>query len=108
MKKFNDYDLQILLADNYEQTGETELAIQLYHYAAEMIPCRFVPLYRLCLCYKESGDTEKALEYAKLIHRKQVKIPSPTVRAIQLESEKFIEDNLQHTQLPTTCPTTPH
>ncbi|WP_321287536.1 hypothetical protein [uncultured Sunxiuqinia sp.] len=89
-KKFNDYDLQMLLADNYEQTGETELAIQQFDRAANMIPCRFLPLYRIFKIYKQSDNIEKAKKYARLLVCKQIKIPSPTVKAIKLEAKKFL------------------
>ncbi|WP_159518343.1 O-antigen ligase family protein [Sunxiuqinia indica] len=94
-KKFNDYDLQMLLAYNYEQTGKIGLALQRYQHAVEMIPCRFIPLYRLFKHYKENGNIERAREYAEQIACKQIKIPSPTVRAITLEAKNFLIHN-QH------------
>lgn len=94
-KKFNDYDLQMLLAYNYEQTGKIGLALQRYQHAVEMIPCRFIPLYRLFKHYKENGNIERAREYAEQIACKQIKIPSPTVRAITLEAKNFLISDQQ-------------
>ncbi|WP_159517828.1 O-antigen ligase family protein [Sunxiuqinia indica] len=94
-RKFNDYDLQMLLADNLEQTGETELAIQQFDRAANMIPCRFLPLYRIYLCHRKSGNLSKALKYASLIVAKQVKVNSPSVKLIKKEAREFLKENLQ-------------
>lgn len=92
-KQFNDYDLQLLQADNYYQIGETELALQFYRDASAMIPCRFFPLYRIFQIYQESGQMENALKCATNIVSKQVKVPSLTVNSMKAEARKFCNNH---------------
>jgi O-antigen polymerase len=94
-KKFNDYDLQMILADNYYRAGDTTKAILTYQHAANMIPCRFLPLYRLFQICKETGRNYQAKEWAWKIKNKEVKIPSATVSFIQNEAREFIHNNEQ-------------
>lgn len=89
-KKFNDYDLQMLLADNYLQNGDTIKAILIYQYASNMIPSRFLPLYRLMELYKDQGDNEMAMKFAETILEKKVKVQSGTIALIQAEANEFI------------------
>ena len=89
-KQFNDYDLQMILADNYYQKRNAEKAVQTYIHASNMIPCRFLPLFRLFEIYKESGQYELAEKWAKEIKSKKVKIPSSTVSYIQNEADLFL------------------
>lgn len=51
LNRWNDYDVQLLLADNYANTGNIESAIQSYNKASYMIPCRFSPHYELMHIY---------------------------------------------------------
>ncbi len=90
-RKFNDYDLQMLLADNYYNINRVDTAIQKYIYAANMIPCRFSPLYQLFEIYRETKQTEKARELALYIVNKKVKIPSNTIRRIKSITNEYIE-----------------
>lgn len=92
-KQFNDYDLQMLLADNYEIKGETEKAIQLYQHASNMIPCRFFPIYQLFEIYSKAGQKSMAAKYANEIVNKKVKIPSSTVYSIKAEAKKYLKEN---------------
>ena len=82
-KKLNDYDTQLLLADNYENTGDSAMAVAAYSLAHNMIPCRFVPLYCLMEFYRSRGDSLKAGDYARQILDKPVKVPSETVDMIK-------------------------
>lgn len=90
-KKLNDYDLQIILADNYNKIDKPEMAIQTYEYASCMIPCRFIPLYQIFKIYKQTGQQGKALQYANKIISKEVKIPSITVTSIISEAKQFLK-----------------
>ncbi len=89
-KRFNDYDLQMLLADNYYKLGELEKAILTYQHASNMIPCRFLPLYQLFKIYEESGQTNDATKCANEIKNKKVKIPSFTVSSIKAQVEDYL------------------
>jgi O-antigen polymerase len=90
---FNDYDLQMLLADNYHKKGETEKAIEIYRYASFMIPCRFSPIYQLFEIYRNVGQKDMAVKYANEIVNKKVKIPSLTVNSIKTEAEEYLKKN---------------
>ena len=87
-----DYDLQMLIADNCYQLQQYETAERHYRKAAAMCPVRFMPLYRLVKLYDERGDKSRALELAKVILDKRVKITSPTIQSIKREMRKMIDD----------------
>lgn len=91
--RFNDYDLQMLLADNYYQMGETEKATQIYQHASNMIPCRFLPIYQLLKIYRKAGQKDMAVKYANKIVNKKVKIPSLTVNSIKAEAAEYLKEN---------------
>lgn len=77
---FNDMDLLLLLADNYfhlQMYREAESCLLL---ASEMCPVRFTPLYWLMRLYLSEGNNSKAIEYAKMIVKKPIKIDSFQVR----------------------------
>ena len=80
-----DYDLQMLMADNYQQLKDYVEAEQYYRKAAAMCPVKFVPLYKLFQLYEITGDEGKAYKIAEVILNKPVKINSPTVRQIKQE-----------------------
>ena len=87
---FNDYDLQILLADNLLHIGDTNKAIQAYQHAANMIPCRFLPLYRQFEILKKIGNTNKAKRIAQEIVTKDIKVNSKTIETIIESAENFL------------------
>ena len=89
--KFNDYDLQMLLADNYYNIGEIDTSIQTYVYASNMIPCRFLPLYHLFDIYRETKQDRKAEKLALNIVNKKVKIPSNTIRQIKSIAREYLD-----------------
>ncbi|WP_321287646.1 hypothetical protein [uncultured Sunxiuqinia sp.] len=90
-QRFNDYDLQMLLADNYDEKGETEKAIVTYRHASFMIPCRFLPIYQLFEIYRKAGQKDMTVKYANEIVNKKVKIPSLTVNSIGTEAEEYLK-----------------
>lgn len=87
---FNDYDLQMILADNYQKTRDITKAIEVYKHAWDMIPARFLPLFRIFEIYKETGQNDLAQQWAEKILNKKVKIPSVTVSYIQNEAKSFL------------------
>ena len=91
-KKYNDYDLQMLLADNYYRKGELVKATQMYKHAANMIPCRFLPIYQLFNHYRKAGQFDLAEKYANEIVNKKVKIESSTVNWIKAEAIKYLKE----------------
>ena len=88
-RRFNDYDLQMLLADNYYKNGEHEKAIQIYEHASNMIPCRFLPLYNLFAISKETSQKDMAEKFAIEIINKEVKIPSNSVFFYKIGSKNI-------------------
>ena len=98
-KRFNDYDLQMLMADNYYKKGETEKAIQACQHASNMIPCRFLPIYQLFEIYKGAGEKKMAVQYAGKIINKKVKVPSATISFIQREASEFLTGGLESYKL---------
>ena len=90
-KLFNDYDLQLLLADNYQKKGELGIAISIYKHASNMIPCRFYPLYHLLGIYHEANSADKAYLIANEIILKKEKVHSSTIYFIKSEAKKYLE-----------------
>jgi len=88
---YNDIDLQLLLADNYTQLKQYPKAEKCFLLAHQMIPNRFIPLYRLALLYKEEGKIQEARKIAELIVKKQVKVESFDVVTIKDEMRDLLK-----------------
>jgi tetratricopeptide (TPR) repeat protein len=86
-----DYDLQMLMADNYRQIQQYQEAEQHYIKASNMCPVKFMPLHQLVEVYDETGHREEALSLARKIIDKEVKIPSSTVSVIKQKMQQLIE-----------------
>lgn len=93
INKLNNYDVQLIQADNYYNIGDTISAINSYKIASLMIPCRFIPLKELLAIYIAQDDREKALSIAKKIIYKPIKIPSDVVYKIRNEAKDYYEHN---------------
>ncbi|MDR2651283.1 MAG: O-antigen ligase family protein [Prevotellaceae bacterium] len=100
LKYYNDMDVQMLLADNYKESGRNDEAEKHLKLAAAMCPNRFMPLYRLVLLYKETNRNEEALALAQRIVDKKVKIPSSTVNAIKNKMLQLIENSQTEKVMP--------
>lgn len=87
----NDYDIQMLLASNYNSINDTVKTIIKFQNAANMIPCRFMPLYEIFKIHRNSEQLESALRYAHIILNKKVKVPSLKVMSIKSEVTEYIE-----------------
>ena len=79
---WNDYDVQMLLADNLENTGQIDLAIGAYQHALNMIPCRFEPLESMMTLSLNNRDTLSAMRLAQTIISKPIKVNSIRVQEI--------------------------
>lgn len=66
-------------------------AIIAYQYAAKMIPSRFEPLYAIMNIYETMNDTVDAVNIAREIQRKAIKIPSCDVDLMKNEANSIIE-----------------
>ena len=89
-KFYNDYDVQMIIADNYLNIGFLDKAEKRYMLASDMIPNRFIPLYQLMNIYKKEEETKKMLIIAHRILKKEIKIPSTTISSIKKEASKII------------------
>jgi O-antigen ligase len=97
LKYFNDYDVQMLLADNYSNLKQWDKAEAHYLKAADMCPVRFVPLSKLMNLYDVIGQNDKTERMALKIIDKPVKIESSTIRSIKFEArEKINNQNISH------------
>lgn len=89
---YNDIDLQLLLADNYTQLKQYPKAEKCFQLASEMIPNRFIPLYRLAKLYQETNRVKEAKTIANEIINKPIKIISPDVSIIKTEMEELLNN----------------
>ena len=90
--KLNDYDVQLLLADNYFNLRNYEEAFKKYKTASNMIPSRFIPLGKMMNIYLLESDTAKATDVAKQILSKPIKVPSGEVYRIRKNAETLLKD----------------
>lgn len=89
---WNDYKVQLLLANNYIKVNEIEKAVQSLDVAYNMIPCRFEPLFAKMVVYHNNNDTINTIRVADMIIEKPIKIYSERVfyiveRAKQIRSD---------------------
>ena len=78
----NDYDVQMLLADNHFNLCNYDEALIRYETAHNMCPNRFVPLYKQFKIYKEQGDTAMIENIGNEILGKKIKIHSRQIDVI--------------------------
>jgi Lipid A core - O-antigen ligase and related enzymes len=88
-----DYDLQMLMANNYQSIHKYTEAERLYQKAMAMCPVKFMPLYKLFQLYEITNEKEKAVQVANVIMNKPVKIMSPIIINIRREIEQKINCN---------------
>ena len=90
--RLNDYDVQLLLAENYTRLNMLERAKTHLSMASNMCPVRFVPLYKLMnICLKE-GEIEEAKRYARDLVNKPIKIHSVRVDRIKDMAKKVLDE----------------
>lgn len=90
---YNDNDVQLILADNYQHLKQYDKAEKHLILAYNMIPNRFIPLYRLKLLYDVTGEKEKAIKIANRIIDMPIKIYSPEIEMIKREMNDFLHQN---------------
>jgi O-antigen polymerase len=79
-----DYNVRILMGDDFLHLNMLDSAIIEYHYANYMVPCRYLPLYYEIKLYQDSDQKGKAKELARIILRKTEKVNnSAKVRTIK-------------------------
>ncbi len=92
-KYWNDYYIEILLANNYINLQEWNAAENHFQKASDMCPNRFFPLYKLHIIYQQTNQEKLATEMAKTIINKKVKINSPLIHSIKNRMKKFLLSN---------------
>jgi tetratricopeptide (TPR) repeat protein len=89
-KRLNDYDVQMLIGDCLQNTGDTIKAIEHYNYAGRMVPSKFLPQYYIMKLYMDKGDTLNAITVANAILAKDVKVErSKAVQRIIREAQEM-------------------
>lgn len=91
MKFYNDYDLQMLQADNYFSLKNWGNAEQYYKTASQMCPNRFLPLQGLMHVYESLGKKDKVIDIAKYILAKPIKINTSLVLKIKNEAQQKLD-----------------
>lgn len=91
MKYMNDYDVQMLLGDNYEQLKHFRNAEKHYKLAHQMIPSKFMPLYILVKLFGKTNQKEQEYQLALEIVGKEIKIPSLQITQIKNEMNEIIQ-----------------
>jgi tetratricopeptide (TPR) repeat protein len=87
----NNCELQSYLADNYMKTNEYARAESCAILASRMCPSRFMPLYQLVLVYDQTNRTGKAVELAKEVIVRPVKVWNPNSYLIKVKLQEFIK-----------------
>ncbi|MFH6602301.1 O-antigen ligase family protein [Maribacter algicola] len=87
----NNTILETTIGDVNKTMGNYEQAEIAYQKAANMVPSRFYPDYLLVKLYDETGQKKKAVERAKIILDKRVKIPSRAIKEIKEEMKKIVD-----------------
>ena len=83
-----DYDLELIIGENYQQLKDKGKAESYYNNAALMCPSRFLPLYKLFGLYKENEDKEQMLDFVELIINKPMKIETSFILMMKREMKR--------------------
>lgn len=87
----NNTILYTCLGNNYKALGKHSQAEKAYLHVWHMAPARFYPLYLIAKLFDETGQPKKAVEMAKKVMEKEVKIESTAIQEIQEEMRMIIE-----------------
>ncbi|MDR0895716.1 MAG: O-antigen ligase family protein [Prevotellaceae bacterium] len=82
-----DYDLELLIGDNYASLHNSSAA-DYYYKAANMCPSKFLPLVKLHDYYKDTEQWSKANEMAQMIIKKNMKIKTAEIMWIKEQMRK--------------------
>lgn len=88
---WNDYYLELIIADNYEQTSQYKKAIDHYKIAHYMCPNRIFPMYKISKIFLIEQDTINALHYAKKVINSKIKIESEISTRIKNEMTTLLK-----------------
>ncbi|MBQ8811772.1 MAG: O-antigen ligase family protein [Bacteroidales bacterium] len=91
VKFLNDYDVQILYADNHHKLGHYAEAEYYYKLSHMMVPNRFYPLYELMILYGDIGDFDGQFLIANKLLIKESKVDSPAISYIRNKADKIVK-----------------
>ena len=89
-KYWADYDLDLMIGENYQHLNKPKQAEIYYKNASMMCPSRFAPLNFLYDLYEETGEEQKALEVAKKVMETPVKIKSLAVNQVRYKMKQAV------------------
>ena len=92
VRRIADYDAWLLIADNYQKQNSYFQAIVVYQKAGAMCPGKFYPLYQQMNIFRRIGDKAKAIQVAKIIQNKRIKVFSSDIEYIKKEALNFLKD----------------
>lgn len=92
----NDYDTELLSADNAENLGQTSLSITHLQKAHAMVPNRFFPLWSLFVIEQEMGHWQRAGQLAREIVGKKVKVHSADVEQMRDEAAAWLREQRRY------------
>ncbi|WP_188407858.1 O-antigen ligase family protein [Hyunsoonleella pacifica] len=90
---FKTSDLYLNLGVAFENTDQPNEAEQAYLTAANIVPHKFLPNYRLVLLYDRMDRKSEAKSLAKTILQTPAKINSSTVLDIKYEMRKYLKND---------------
>ncbi len=82
------------LGDNYQLIENNNISEKHYMHAYYMVPNRFYPKYLLAKLYDKSGKVDKAIETAKEVLEKELKVNSMAIREIRSEMQELLKKYL--------------
>jgi tetratricopeptide (TPR) repeat protein len=82
------------LGDSHQMTGNNTNSEKSYMHAYYMVPNRFYPKYLLAKLYDNIGETDKAVETAKDLLEKELKVNSSAVDEIKTEMRELLDKYL--------------
>lgn len=90
-KYVNDYQSQVMMADNYYALANFHGAYKHYELASLMCPVRFLPLRGMLRTRQKQKVQSEASLIAQTIINKKPKIKSYTVSVIKAEAQNYLE-----------------
>jgi tetratricopeptide (TPR) repeat protein len=88
--RLSDADFYIYLGTSYEATGDLNTALYCFEKASNMMPVKYLPLYKLVILNDQLGNTELAISTAKKIMQMPIKVKSKFVDQIRMEMEQYL------------------
>lgn len=89
---WSDYDLEMLIGENFKQLHKFSDAIKHFETASFMCPVKFMPLYRIFQIYKHLGENEELYLIAKRLINKPIKVESYFINKVKKEAQEIINN----------------